>query len=227
MKRHSTGVRTDFASQLRSRNARRPWTFAQGPTKLLRLVMQAPFVAIFGGSFNPPHLAHVLAVTVVLSRFDVARVLVVPTFQHPFSKALAPYEDRVRMCELAMGWLPRVEVSRVEEELGGESRTLRTIEHLKRTMPGTPLRFVMGADIVVESSKWFGFERITELAPPIILGRVGVDYPGAPTPILPAISSTSVRARLGAPETSTHELEELVPKAVLEFALARGLYRSA
>jgi nicotinate-nucleotide adenylyltransferase len=188
--------------------------------------MQTPFVAVFGGSFNPPHLAHVLAVAVVLSRFDVARVLVVPTYQHPFSKALAPYDARVRMCELAMGWLPRVEVSRVEEELGGESRTLRTIEHLRQTMPGTPLRFVMGADIVVESSKWFGFDRITELAPPIILGRVGVDYPGAPAPVLPAISSTYVRAKLSEPGALSPDLEELVPKAVLEFAIAHGLYRS-
>ena len=79
-----------------------------------------PIVGVFGGSFNPPHLSHVLALAVVLARFDVERLLVVPTFQHPFAKALAPYEDRVKMCELAMGWLPRVEVSRVEEELERE-----------------------------------------------------------------------------------------------------------
>ena len=71
-----------------------------------------PVVGVFGGSFNPPHLAHVLAVTVVLARFKVARVLVVPTYQHPFAKALASYEDRVKMCELAMGWLPRVETQK-------------------------------------------------------------------------------------------------------------------
>ena len=59
--------------------------------------------AIFGGSFNPPHLAHVLAVTVVRAREEVDRVLVIPTYQHPFAKSLAPYDDRVKMCELAMG----------------------------------------------------------------------------------------------------------------------------
>ena len=99
----------------------------------------APLVGIFGGSFNPPHLAHVLAVAVVLSRFEVARILVVPTYRHPFAKALAPYEDRVKMCELAMGFLPRVEVSRVEEELGGESRTLRTLQHLRAQHDGDPV----------------------------------------------------------------------------------------
>ena len=181
-------------------------------------------VGVFGGSFNPPHLAHLLAVTVVLARFDLERILVVPTYQHPFAKALASYEDRVKMCELAMGWLPRVEISRVEEELGGESRTLRTIEHLHSKHPEWSLRFIMGADLVVESSKWFGFDRITALAPPIVLGRVGVSYEGAPPSVLPEISSTEVRAMIGKGEWDA--LEPLVPYGVLAFARERALYRS-
>ena len=179
-------------------------------------------VGVFGGSFNPPHLAHVLAVTVVLARFDVEKILVVPTYQHPFAKALASYEDRVKMCELAMGWLPRVEISRVEEELGGESRTLRTIEHLRAQHPAWQLRFIMGADLVVESSKWYGYGRILELAPPIVLGRVGVTYEGAPPAVLPSISSTEVRSMIGAGRWD--ELEPLVPRAVLAHARAGGLY---
>lgn len=181
-----------------------------------------PAVAVFGGSFNPPHMAHVLAVATVLARFDVERVLVIPTFQHPFAKSLASYEDRVRMCELAMGFLPRVEVSRVEEVLGGESRTLRTLEHLARENPSWRLRFVMGADLVVESSKWFGFDRITALAPPIVLGRVGVSYEGAPPAILPAISSTEVRAKVA--EGRWDELAPFLPREVLAYARAHGLY---
>lgn len=182
-------------------------------------------IAIFGGSFNPPHFAHLLAVTVVLARFPIDRLLVVPTYQHPFAKSLVPYDDRVKMCELAMGFLPRVEVSRVEETLGGESRTLRTIEHLKKEHPNEPLRLVMGADIVLESSKWFGFDRIIELAPPIVLGRVGVSYDGAPPPILPAISSTDVRKKIA--EGRWGELEEYVPKDVLAYVKSHGLYRGS
>lgn len=181
-------------------------------------------VGVFGGSFNPPHLAHVLALAVVLARFDVEKILVVPTYQHPFAKALASYEDRVRMCELAMGWLPRVEISRVEEDLGGESRTLRTIEHLHEKHPEWSLRFVMGADLVLESSKWFGFDRIAALAPPIVLGRAGVSYEGAPPAVLPEISSTEVRTLIGAGRWD--ELEPLVPRRVLAHARAKGLYAS-
>lgn len=184
-----------------------------------------PIVGVFGGSFNPPHLAHVLAVAVVLARFEVERILVIPTFQHPFAKSLAPYEDRVRMCELAMGWLPRVEVSRVEQELGGESRTLRTIEHLRAQNPGWRLRFVMGADLVVESSKWYGFDRIAALAPPLVLGRAGISFEGAPAPVLPAISSTEVRTKVA--EARWLELAALVPREVLVHIRARGLYASS
>jgi nicotinate-nucleotide adenylyltransferase len=184
----------------------------------------APIVGVFGGSFNPPHLAHVLALAVVLARFEVERLLVVPTFQHPFAKSLAPYDDRVKMCELAMGWLPRVEISRVEEELGGESRTLRTIEHLRTKFPNKPLRFIMGADLMMESSKWYGFDRIAALAPPIVLGRAGVSYPGAPTPVLPAISSTEVRAALANGGAALDTVAELVPRAVIDWARARSLY---
>jgi len=181
-----------------------------------------PIVGVFGGSFNPPHVSHVLALAILHTRFPIERILVVPAFQHPFAKSLAPYEDRVKMCELAMGWIPGVEISRVEEELGGESRTLRTLEHLRSQHPSSALRFVMGADLVLESSKWYGFDRIAAIAPPIVLGRVGISYPGAPAPVLPAISSTEVRTRLAAGDIDG--LEELVPANVIAYAREKNLY---
>lgn len=187
--------------------------------------MSARTVAIYGGSFNPPHLAHLLAVTVVLATEPVDDVLVVPTFQHPFGKDLAPFEDRVKMCELALGWLPRVSVSRIEESLGGESRTLRTLEHLRAEHPDWSMRLVMGADLLVESPKWFGFDRIAALAPPIVLGRAGVPHPNAPPAVLPEISSTDVRAKCKARDFDA--LAPLVPRAVLAHIKARRLYESA
>lgn len=180
-------------------------------------------VAVFGGSFNPPHVAHVLAVTLTLSTHEVDRVLVVPAFRHPFAKQLAPFDDRVTMCELAMGWLPRVEVSRVEEELGGDGRTLHTLEHLRAKHPDWQLRLVIGADILGETSKWFGFDEIVKIAPPIVLGRVGIGRADAPEPLLPDVSSTEVRAKLAS--GNTVELASLVPRAVLAHIERRGLYR--
>lgn len=182
-------------------------------------------VAVFGGSFNPPHVAHVLASALVLTTHEIDRLLVVPTFQHPFPKALAPYDDRVTMCELAMAWLPRVEVSRVEAELGGESRTLRTLEHLAAKHPDWKMRLVIGADILLESTKWFAFDRICALAPPIVLGRTGIVGAAAPEPLLPDVSSTEVRSMIA--EGRANELELLVPRDVLAHISAKALYRHA
>src|SRR5882672_3773261 len=179
-------------------------------------------VAVFGGSFNPPHIAHVLACALVLSVEEVDQVLVVPAYKHPCSKSLAPYDDRVTMCELAMAWIPAVAISRVEEELGGESRTLRTLEHLARAHPDWRLRLIIGADIVTEVPRWFGFESIAKLAPPIVLGRAGVDAPGAGPRLLPEVSSTQVREAIA--RGAWGELRDLVPRQVLRHALDRGLY---
>ena len=179
-------------------------------------------VAIFGGSFNPPHVAHMLAVAVVLATEEIDRVLVIPTYKHPFSKPLAPYDARLEMCARAMGWLPRVEVSRVEEELGGESRTLRTLEHLKRAHPEWSMRLLMGADLLVEAPRWFRFDAICAIAQPLVVGRVGVETPGAPPPVLPSISSTDVRTKVA--EGKWDELSHLVPRDVLALIRERGLY---
>lgn len=181
-----------------------------------------PTVALFGGSFNPPHVSHLLAATWALSAVPVHKVLVVPVFQHPFAKELAPFEDRLEMCRLALGWVPGVEVSDVERRLGGESLTLRTVEHLAETHPTWRLRLLIGADVLADLPKWHRFDRIRELAPPIVLGRAGVEDARAPAAFLPQVSSTEVRAALGGGDTEA--VRGRVPAAVIDYALARGLY---
>jgi nicotinate-nucleotide adenylyltransferase len=189
-------------------------------------------VGVFGGSFNPPHVSHVLACTLVLSVEPIDRLLVVPTFKHPFAKALAPYDDRVRMCELAVAWIPGVEVSRLEQELGGESRTLRTLEHLAAVHPEWKLRLVIGADLLAEAPRWHGFDAIARIAPPLVLGRAGAAAGAgaappavavqAPPALLPEVSSTLVRDAIS--RGAFGEIEHLVPRPVLAHVRERGLY---
>jgi nicotinate-nucleotide adenylyltransferase len=169
-------------------------------------------------------VAHVAACRLVLAGGEVDRVLVVPTFKHPFAKELAPYEARVTMCEIAMRAIEGVEISRVEAELGGESRTLRTIEHLSATHADWHLRLVIGADILSETPKWYGFDAIARIAPPLVLGRVGVDA-AAPPAVLPDVSSTEVRAAVARGDWEA--AAALVPADVLAFIRERGLYGSA
>jgi nicotinate-nucleotide adenylyltransferase len=179
-------------------------------------------VGVFGGSFNPPHVAHVLAVVYCLAVEEIDEVLVVPCFRHPFAKELAPFEHRFAMCERAMAGIPRARVSRVEEELGGESRTLRTIEHLRAESPHTAYRLIVGADLLLEGRRWQGFERIVELAPPIVLGRAGVTAEGAPPPMLPEVSSRSIRDAVR--RSAISEITRWVPREVLRYIEENRLY---
>jgi nicotinate-nucleotide adenylyltransferase len=138
---------------------------------------------VFGGSFNPPHVAHLFAVVYALATAPIDRVLVIPVFRHPFAKELASFADRLEMCRLALGWIPGVELSTVEQELGGESLTLRTVEHLSARHPAWSLRLLVGADVLPELPKWHRWGRIAAIAPPLVLGRCGgepPDHQGAP-----------------------------------------------
>ena len=182
-------------------------------------------VFLFGGSFDPPHIAHVLAVTYVLATEAADLVAVVPCYQHPFAKELAPFQHRFGMCERAMAWLPRTAILKTEEELGGESRTLRTVEYLRKLHPDWRLRLVLGADVLLDGPRWHGFDRVAELAPPLILGRAGVGTSEAPRALLPEVSSTAIRTAIRAGRID--EVRALLPRGVLEYIEAEGLYRGA
>jgi len=181
-------------------------------------------VALFGGSFNPPHMGHVLAVAYVLGVGLVDRVLVVPVFEHALGKQLVPFPHRLEMSRRAFGWLPGVEVSTIEEQLGAPSRTLRTIEALERQHPDWALRLLVGSDITGEIQKWHAFDEIARRAPPLVLERAGART-GVGPGVLPEVSSSDVRARLAQNDAAAAaELAALVPRAVLEYARQHALY---
>ena len=182
-------------------------------------------VALFGGSFNPPHVAHQLACAYVLAtaRPRVDEVWMVPTWKHPFDKQLAPYADRLAMCERAAEMFGgRVRISRVEEELGGESYTLSTVRALKQRHPELRFSMVIGADLLGERERWHRWPELKQEIDFIVLGRAG--YPGradeAAEVALPEVSSTEVRARLA----EARPLDGLLDAQVIDDVRARGLY---
>jgi nicotinate-nucleotide adenylyltransferase len=181
-------------------------------------------VAILGGSFNPPHVAHLMAAYWTLATQEVREVWLLPSYRHPFGKELAPFLDRVRMCELAARELRGVAVCTAERELAADphvGKTVRTLEHLAEKHPELDFALVVGADILPDTPKWYRWDRVQELARVIVVGREGFPpVPGAPS--LPAVSSTEIRARLARGESAAG----LVPRRVREYVEEKGLYRA-
>jgi nicotinate-nucleotide adenylyltransferase len=191
--------RAGDAFSLATFSARRLLREDGGP-RLLTYAM--PRIAVYGGSFDPPHVAHLLAAAYALAVGAFDELLVIPVFAHPFQKRLSSFEHRTRMCELAFAELEHVTVSRLEQELPVPSRTLSTLEALTRERPFAELSLIVGSDVLAETSKWHAFEKVLRLAPAFVIGRAGYPHPQASAVTLPGVSSTRVRellARVGAP----------------------------
>jgi nicotinate-nucleotide adenylyltransferase len=181
-------------------------------------------VALFGGSFNPPHVAHQLVALYVLETAPVDALWFVPAHEHAFGKPLAAFDDRLAMCELAAGALgPRARVSDVERALGGRSLTLRTVRRLSEMHPEHAFSLVIGSDLLGEVASWYGGDELARSVPFIVVGRSGASElaGSAPAIAMPDVSSTAVRAALAAGQSA----EGVVPRAVLDYIYRKGLYK--
>jgi nicotinate-nucleotide adenylyltransferase len=178
-------------------------------------------VALLGGSFNPPHVGHLLAAQYVHATQGVDEVWLMPTFRHPFGKVTAPFEHRVRMCERlcqeTSGWL---KTSEVEREVGKDGRTVDTLDFLQARHPELRLTLIIGSDILKDLPYWKDFERIQRMARVLVLYRAGYQAAETVGPPLALVSSTEIRERLGRGELP----DDLVPGSVLAYAREHGLY---
>lgn len=163
-------------------------------------------VAVYGGSFNPPHVGHGLVAAWLRWTDRADAVWLLPTFGHPFGKPLAPWEDRLELCRvLAAAVGPWVSVCELESELPVPSYTIDTLEALERRHPAHRFRLVVGADVVPETPKWRAWDRIEAGYDPIVVGRQG--YPTPPGAVdFPGVSSTEIRARAARGEPLDHLL---------------------
>jgi nicotinate-nucleotide adenylyltransferase len=184
--------------------------------------------ALFGGTFDPVHNAHIEVAGSALEHFGLTRVLFVPAANPPHKSAgaAAPYEDRVRMLELACAGEPAFEVSRIEE---GEARnySILTIEKLLAAGFG-PLSFLIGADAFAEIQTWHRWRDVIRSVEFIVVTRPGARF-GIPegsvvrelNGIELPISSSGIRARI-----ARGDFDVPVPPAVVTYIRDRGLYRS-
>jgi len=178
-------------------------------------------IAVLGGTFDPPHLAHLAMTRLVLEGTSCSVVLLVPCIRHPLGKRAAPFEHRLQMCRLLAGDAgDGVEASDIEGRLGLSGRTIETLEALAAEHPGARLRLVIGSDILQERDGWHRFDDVVALAEPIHVAREGHEAAAGSLPAPAPISSTRVRAMLAAGQRPVG----LVPAAVLDYIEEHGLY---
>jgi len=190
-------------------------------------------VGLLGGSFNPPHICHVLASLYLVETDCVDEVWWLPVHRHAFEKdrELRPFVDRVALCEAAVHDHPALTVSLVEASLGERSRTIDTVAALRGAHPQHQFTWIVGSDLLAELPSWHRWDELREQVRFLVLGR-GAEVPASELPKggdfvvrdfqLPDISSSMIRERLA----QGADVSAWVPASIL--ALLRGnpgLYR--
>jgi len=182
--------------------------------------------AIFGGTFDPIHSAHLTVAREAADTFALDRVLFIPAANPPHKEAHTPYEDRFKMVELACQKDPRFIPSRLEA--GGEKNySFYTIQRVRSSEgPAAKLFFVIGADAFAEIGSWHRSKEVIGSVEFIVVTRPGHHYarpPGArvqrlETVALP-VSSSEIRQALAHGETPPE-----LPPCVMTYIREHGLY---
>jgi nicotinate-nucleotide adenylyltransferase len=180
--------------------------------------------AIFGGTFDPIHDAHLTVAREAADLLGLERVLFVPAAHPPWKEASAPFEHRYRMVELACASDPRFEASRLEDR-EGVNYTIDTVARLKAEICGA-LYFIIGADAFAEIGNWHRSPELLRAVEFIVVTRPGHQYatpPGArvhrlDTVALP-VSSSEIRRALWRGETPG-----TLSPAVAAYIRQHGLY---
>jgi nicotinate-nucleotide adenylyltransferase len=197
-------------------------------------------IGVFGGTFDPPHLGHLVAAQGALCQLDLEHVLWTPAGRPPHKpgRPISSAEDRVAMVERAIAGNPRFILCRADLDAPGPCYTASLLERLSGQLgPGAQLYFIAGMDSLRDLLTWHQPARVLELAFLAAATRPGCEadlaaleasIPGATGRIvrvdIPAldISSTDLQRRIRAGESVRY----LTPDAVAEYIASRGLYRS-
>ena len=194
-------------------------------------------IALLGGTFDPPHLGHVVLARSVADALRLDRVVWMPTGNPNFKQdvKVTPAEMRLEMVELACAEDPRFEASAMEIEREGVTYTADTLAELKAAHPGAELLFIVGTDSAMHIMRWRRAEEVAALCTVVAVVRKGFPADAVRAAHensdirfdlelleldVPGISSTEVRAAVAAGES----ISQLVPAGVERYIVEHGLY---
>lgn len=188
-------------------------------------------IALYGGSFDPVHQAHVAIALHALEQAKLDRVLFIPASKSPFKAkgANASNEARARMVELATEGLETLQMSRYEMEQGGVSYSLNTAQHFRALYPQAELFWVLGADQFELLGDWRAIEDLARIVQFLVVGRPeysleapavqGLRYQLLQVPLMEN-SSSEIRGRIENGES----INGLVCPAVEAFIYENRIY---
>ncbi len=187
-------------------------------------------IGLFGGSFDPVHLGHLLVAQAAREELDLERLFFIPAAQSPFKPERQPSAavQRVRLLRLALAGREWCEVDEQELQRGGVSFTVETVREYARRFPKAQLFYLIGADHVPQLPKWREAEALAGLAQFAVIARPGQPVTALPPPFrgrllggFPlALSSSQIRERVKA----GGDISALVPSPVAEAIANNGLY---
>lgn len=189
-------------------------------------------IGVFGGTFNPPHMGHLLVAEWIHDEFGLDRTIWMPAAQSPFKSEAesADAAHRLEMVRCAVQGNPAFEVSDFEIRRDGTSFTIDTLRHLTRERPDDELFLIMGSDSLADFPRWKDATEIARLVDLLVFKRPSGVAPPTPAfldgkvqfadaPLL-EISSTQIRERCSRQKT----IRYLVPEVVRVYIDSEGLY---
>ena len=187
-------------------------------------------IGIFGGTFDPPHVGHLLAASDAVEALALDRLLIIPAAEQPLKAGIvtASAAQRLEMTRRMAGRDPRFEVDPIEIERGGLSFTVDTLRAIRARFaadPGLALFLLIGADVLATLPKWREPEALMTLADLVVLTRDrGGELPPAVQVLKTRrvdVSSTEIRARV----RDGRSIRAFVPDAVADYIATERLYR--
>ncbi len=188
-------------------------------------------VALFGGTFDPIHIGHLIIAEWVQQELDLNTVVFIPNLKHPFDKRpdISSARHRLKMVELAIKPFLGFEVSDFEIRKGDVSYSIETIEYFEKLWPDARLLFLIGGDNLAEFNRWKRYQDILKKVQLVVYNRKQSkvpDYLRASnilflSPPLIDVSSSLIRQRI----KQGKAVKSLLPNSVWEYVQKHGLYR--